>query len=299
MTSRLLCAFHPSGSSFAVLSHDQRVKIFSTLTQQLSLDLTEAQHLAHTVTALAYPAAAASAAKAAATPAAHLLALGTKAGDILLWHTAKGTLEATLGGAHKHTGAISSLCFSPNGASLFSCASDRTVKQWNVTNGAFVASFEAGDEASAASGGSLRHLAVSPDGTLLLAGGTGSLVLWHLSNPSAPVRDYQGPTDRISCVAFSPDSKYVVSGAADRYLSLWSAETEAVEADAKKSKKSKKSKNADRNTPIHTFTLQTAPISVQFNAVRARGTLTPSRHATRIVARLLVHTWCSFFRCRC
>ena len=271
MTSRLLCAFHPSGASFAVLSHDQRLKMFSTLTQQLTQDCSETQQLNQTITAIAFPAHTA----AKSNAATNLLALGTKAGDILLWHVAKGAIEHTLGGAHKHTSAVQSLAFSPNGSALFSCGADRSVKQWSVASGAFVASFEASEEASTGSGGSLRHLAVSPDGSMLLAGGTGSLLLWHLSQPGSPMRDYQGPTDRVACLAFSPDSKYVVSGAADRYLSLWSAESDAAapaENGKSAKKKNKAAKNADKNTPLHTFTLQTAPISVQFNAVRGTQT---------------------------
>jgi len=281
MSARLLSSFSSSGASFAVLSHDQRIKLFSTLTQQLTQDLTPANHLANAVTALALPAAASARTTSPTGPAAQLIALGTKQGDILLWHTAKGALEQTLGGAHKHVGAVSSLAFSPNGQFLFSCgAAERSVKQWNVSNGAFVASFEAGEDATAASGATLRHVAVSPDGQLLLAGGSGSLLLWHLSTPSVPARDFQGPTDRISCVAFSPDSRYAVSGtSADRYLSLWSTDLAAGEeatangagAEGQKKKKNKHKKQAERNTPLHTFTLQTAPISAQFNTHASKG----------------------------
>ena len=266
-----------------MLSHDQRLKIFATLSQQITQDVSETQQM--NVTAIAFPAAAASAKSASAAAAAassSLIALGTKSGEIVLWNLAKGCVDHTLSGPHKHTGAVHSLAFSTNGSSLFSVAADRSgVKQWSVTTGAIIATFEAGEDADTASGGSFRHVCVSPDGSMLLAGGTGSLLLWSMSHSGSPLRDYQGPTDRISCVAFSPDSKYIVSGAADRYLSLWSAESDSAAAEdngngskksAKKAaKKSKATSGADKNTPIHTFTLQTAPISVQFNTFAAKG----------------------------
>jgi hypothetical protein len=320
-SARLLSAFSSSGASFAILSHDQRLKLFSTLTQQLTQDLTAANHLASAVTALALPQAAPALASGAARttaptgPAAPLIALGTKSGDILLWHTAKGALEQTLGGAHKHVGAVSSLAFSPNGQFLFSCgAAERSVKQWNVSNGAFVASFEAGDDATAASGATLRHVCVSPDGQLVLAGGSGSLLLWHLSTPSTPLRDFQGPTDRISCVAFSPDSRYAVSGtAAERYLSLWSTVVDATPgeevtangaSEGTKKKKSKHKKLAERNTPLHTFTLQTAPIQAQFNPVSrnlrafARACDFPRKRQQRVHSvRILISPLCCCLLC--
>jgi hypothetical protein len=273
MSARLLCSFNSTGTSFALLSHDQRLKIFSVLSQSLSSDATPPNHLTAAITALAFPAAASGKTRAPTGPAAPLLALGTKSGDILLWHVAKGSVEQTVGagGAHRHTAAIQALAFSPNGNFLFSCGSDRTVKQWNVSNGSFVTNFDLGGDES--SGSVLTHLALSPNGELLLAGGNGALVLWHLSNPSTPLRDFRGPTDRISCVAFSPDSKYVISGAADRFLTLWSAEEgeHASGAEGEKKKK-KKHRQAEKNVPVHTFTLQTAPISVQFNVHTAKGT---------------------------
>lgn len=263
--ARQLCSFHPSGQSFAIVSHDQRLKVFSTLTQQLQQDLTEAQHLTHTITAIAYP-------QASSKAVAPIVALGTKSGEILLWNTKKGEVEHKLGvttsPAEKHQAAITSLAFHASGSYLFSASVDKSVKQWAVANGAFVTRFQTTDDASSPS---FHQLAASPDGNLLVAGGAGALLLWNVAAPASPIREYQGPTERISCVAFSPDSRFVASGnATDRYLSVWSAETDADQEEAtqhkKKSKKKAASSAAARSTPVHTITLQTAPVSVQFNA---------------------------------
>jgi hypothetical protein len=155
--------------------------------------------LTNSVTALAYP----SSSSAGANPSSHLIALGLASGDILLWNTARASVETRLGvtssQGEKHQAAITSLAFHSSGSFLFSASADKTLKQWTVQGGAFVASFR-GEEAATAS---FSAIALSPDGQLIVAGGGGALTLWNISAPSAPAREYQGPTDRISCLAFS------------------------------------------------------------------------------------------------
>jgi WD40 repeat protein len=277
MSRRVVCGFHPSGAAFAIVSHDQRLKVFNTLTQQLQQDLTERNHLAHAISALAFPAASNSG-KASAIPP--LIAVGTKSGDVLLWNTKRGEVEQKLGVSssvgHKHQGSISDVVFHPSGQFLFSVsAEDRQIKQWSLPAGLLVKTFQMGSDQGAV----ISKLAVSPDGLLLVGGGFGALLLWHISSP-VPIREYAGPTAKISTLAFAPDSKHFVSGGGgDRYLTVWNSEVEndsvttaaGVSEKKKKKQKAAAAAAADRNTPIHTFTLQQPTVTVTFNPVRGKG----------------------------
>jgi WD40 repeat protein len=63
-------------------------------------------------------------------------------------------------------------------------------------------------------------VAISPDGTKIVAGGGGELILWDISNPSNIMRHpFSGVPFGVGPVAFSPDGKYVISSSRN-YLIL-------------------------------------------------------------------------------
>jgi len=283
MTHRHLSAFHPSGQSFAIVSHDHRLKVFSTVSQQLQHDWTEAQHLTHSITALACPHPN----NATHAHTSQLIAIGTKAGDVLVWHSGKGEVVTRFGGSssssassarsgERHQAPVASIVFHPSGQYLFSAAADG-IKQWSLSGGSLVATFKGLDDGvSGGNVGGYSTLAVSNDGELLAAGGSGSLNVWHVSSPSAPLRDYQGPTARINALSFSPDSRFLISSSTnERHVAVWSApahsETAEVNGTISSSKKKHK-KSKEKVTPVHTFTLQNAPIQLYFSPFAPKST---------------------------
>ncbi|HEV2580423.1 MAG TPA: hypothetical protein VGT44_06185 [Ktedonobacteraceae bacterium] len=127
-------------------------------------------------------------------------------------HPLKATLVNTFKG-HKY--AISDLDWSPDGKLIASASYDESVKIWDATTGnhvvffpyvdnyAFSAKFLPGSGARIASGSG--KINVKP---------VGSVKIWDAARGTL-LYTYTGHTDRVTAIAWSPDSKYLASGGND------------------------------------------------------------------------------------
>lgn len=77
-----------------------------------------------------------------------------------VWDLATGAEEVTLVG---HTGAVWNVAVTSDGTRAVSASSDQTLKLWDLTSGACLATFVAD--------GVLLACAVAPDGRTIVAGG--------------------------------------------------------------------------------------------------------------------------------
>ncbi|MBB4710203.1 WD40 repeat protein [Streptomyces luteogriseus] len=131
--------------------------------------------------------------------------------EVQLWDVGKGRRIATLKG---HTGQVTSLAFSPDGATLTTGASDATVRLWDVRGRRPVATLTGHS-------GTVFALAFSPDGRTLASGGQDRTVrLWDVRERTA-VTVLNGHTGFVDALAFSPDSAMLASGSQDAAVRLW------------------------------------------------------------------------------
>jgi WD40 repeat protein len=180
---------------------------------------------------------------------------------IRFWNPKDGKSAKELKG---HTGGVSSLAFSPDGQTLASGSSDKTVRLWNVKEGKELKNLGAHTE-------SVYSVAFSKDGSELAStGNDGIIKIWDvkgmkeikslkvdLPKPLVKIepkveepkkkKDVKGKKDTkkkmtkkvepkelrdaFTVVAFTPDSKQILSVGHDKFLRYWNI------ADGKEAKK--------------------------------------------------------------
>ena len=134
------------------------------------------------------------------------IAAGSGDGTVLLWRLDDATPRVTL--LKKHTRAVRSVAFSPDGATLVSASEGpdgeramfgESLMLWNVATGQ--------GEPLRAHDGSVRSVAFSTDGeTLASVGADGTLVLWDVKGRRPKARPPKFEFEPSS-VALSPDRK--------------------------------------------------------------------------------------------
>jgi WD40 repeat protein len=113
-----------------------------------------------------------------------------------------------------HSNAVTSVAFSPDGATLASGSEDKTIEIWKL---------EAGKRWYTLTGHSdwVTCVAFSPDGATLASGGRDKTIqIWDL-NKGKWWYALRGHEDRVYAVAFSPDGATLASGSRDKTVQLW------------------------------------------------------------------------------
>jgi len=118
----------------------------------------------------------------------------------------------------RHTDAVYTVTFSPDGSYALSGSGDQTIKLWEVASGRSLRSFEDHRDR-------VNTIALSPDGNYALSGGADqTMKLWQVMTGSC-LRTFRDHTDAIHAVVFSPDGQYALSGSMDSTLKFWEVTT--------------------------------------------------------------------------
>ncbi|XP_007575648.1 WD repeat-containing protein 43 [Poecilia formosa] len=224
----LPCVFSPKSRQYlAVCAQDGRLRVWNTDSKTLHQEYVPSAHLSATCTCVAWgpcrtvkegPQRKRRKSEAAQVEEkADLLAMGTAAGTVLIYSTAKGSLHCTLDGGH--SGGVNCVHWHPEDGLLYSGSDDTNIVEWDLQTGKTRSKWKA-DRAAVTS------LCVSPDGKLLLSAGH-VIKMWDLETKEV-YRKFTGHSTAVTTLRFAttrpPDSNglYFLSGAAhDRLLSVW------------------------------------------------------------------------------
>ncbi|MEG4589819.1 serine/threonine-protein kinase [Microcoleus sp. MOSTC5] len=113
-----------------------------------------------------------------------------------------------------HSNAVTSVAFSPDGATLASGSEDKTIEMWKL---------DAGKRWYTLTGHSdwVTCVAFSPDGATLASGSRDKTIqIWDL-NKGKWWYALRGHEDRVYAVAFSRDGQVLASGSRDKTVQLW------------------------------------------------------------------------------
>jgi WD40 repeat protein/serine/threonine protein kinase len=181
------------------------------------------------------------------TPDGSQLATGGEDGDIRVWEAASGAAVKLLKG---HGGPVYAL-YCPSAIRMLSAGYDGRVILWDLAAGKAlrivphphrtVAHLDIDDAggirlANSASGLRIRYLEEgmevpgtqppihSPDGRLSASAGERDVQVWDI-HAGREIARCSGHSQAVTAVAFSPDSRRLVTASKDESVKLWSAET--------------------------------------------------------------------------
>src|SRR6185369_1665079 len=151
------------------------------------------------------------------------LTLATDGDDqaIHTWSADTGVPFETFRG---HTAAVSAVTFTGAG-SLASAAADQSTTVWDVNAGwTLERAIGTGDSDSPLID-RVNAVGFSPDGQLLATGSgeptrSGEIKLWHVADGSLALEFKNVHSDAVFTLDFSPDAKYLASGAADKFAKV-------------------------------------------------------------------------------
>ncbi|XP_061553167.1 WD repeat-containing protein 43 [Phycodurus eques] len=224
----LPCVFSPKSQQYlAVCAQDGRLRIWNTDSKTLHREYVPSAHLSATCTCIHWgpcrtvkegPQRKKRKSEAGQLEEkADLLAMGTVAGTVLIYSTAKGILHCTLDGGH--SGGVNCVHWHPEDSLLYSGSDDTNIVEWDLQTGKTRSKWKADR-------GAVTSLCVSPDGKLLLSAGQ-TIKMWDLDTMEV-YRKFTGHSTAVTTLRFAttrpPDSSslYFLSGAAhNRLLSVW------------------------------------------------------------------------------
>jgi len=145
------------------------------------------------------------------SPQSDKIASGGEDGMIRVW-SREGKLLIEIKG---HDDFVNSLCWSKDGAHIFSGSSDRTIRKWQLIDGKEVFVLRGHTH-------SVRSICVSPNERHLVSASSDySVRIWNLKT-NQQVRDPLLHDDALLTVVLSSDGRYIASAGLDKKIYIWS-----------------------------------------------------------------------------
>ncbi|MBD1837956.1 WD40 repeat domain-containing protein [Coleofasciculus sp. FACHB-501] len=117
-----------------------------------------------------------------------------------------------------HRAPVRSVSYSPDGKTLASASSDKTIKVWNLATGKAIATLQGHNEG-------VMSVSYSLDGkTLASASSDKTIKVWNLAT-GKEIATLQGHSEGVMSVSYSPDGKTLASASYDNTIKAWNLAT--------------------------------------------------------------------------
>mmetsp|Transcript_21989 Transcript_21989/g.32679 ORF Transcript_21989/g.32679 Transcript_21989/m.32679 type:complete len:696 (-) Transcript_21989:29-2116(-) len=230
--------FNQKQDKWAVITDDNRLKIWNTFSAQLHEHFFSSKHLSDTYTCLAWGINTDKRKKRARQQndleQLGFVALGSHSGRIVCWDLRQGkivhefsvtTNEKKRGGKRRqdaHRKRVNDLVFDSKASRLFSCGDDGLIFEWDLQTGNMLNKFKAGKK-----GVGCSALALSPNDKVLLSAST-TIQQWDVSSANAMGKrtaKYAGHSSQVIKLGFVSDKVFYSAAANDRFVNVWTLDT--------------------------------------------------------------------------
>jgi WD40 repeat protein len=148
------------------------------------------------------------------SPDGQKLASGSSDPTVRVWRTNSHT--KFLFEVHAHQDWVQSVVWSPDGDKLISASDDQTVKFWDASTGDQI------DQPCTGHTGWVYALAISCDSSFIATASRDMTVRLWSTKTHRQIGQPLEHSDRVLCVAISPNGLLVASGGLEREVCLWS-----------------------------------------------------------------------------
>lgn len=133
------------------------------------------------------------------------------AGVVHVWRSDNGELKLTLAG---HQNSVSGIVFAPDGTTLVSASSDKTIRIWDLTSGALLRTIDSGTSTYEVA------YATDPQSPIIALSSYGAVKLWRADTGAELPTFKIAPESWTRTISFSPDGKTLAAAAFDGTVRL-------------------------------------------------------------------------------